>query len=71
MLRDILSAWIDDIAVSMINLVRIFNSETVIIGGGVSRQEALLRQRCRYVRRCKILYETENTVLLPLFAISQ
>ena len=46
-LRDILSAWIDDIAAGITGLVHIFNPEMVIIGGGVSRQEALLMQPLR------------------------
>ncbi len=46
-LRDILCAWIDDIAAGISGLVHIFNPEMVIIGGGVSRQEALLMQPLR------------------------
>ncbi len=46
-LRIILSAWIDDIAAGISGLVHIFNPEMVIVGGGVSRQEALLMQPLR------------------------
>ena len=38
----VLSAWIDDIAAGISGLVHIFNPQMVLIGGGVSAQEALL-----------------------------
>ena len=38
----VLSAWIDDIAAGISGLVHIFNPQMVLIGGGVSVQEALL-----------------------------
>ena len=38
----VLSAWIDDIAAGISVLVHIFNPQMVLIGGGVSAQEALL-----------------------------
>ena len=41
-LRAVLSDWIDDVAAGISGLVHIFNPEMVLIGGGVSAQEALL-----------------------------
>ena len=38
----VLSAWIDDVAAGISGLVHIFNPQMVLIGGGVSEQEALL-----------------------------
>ena len=38
----VLSAWIGDIAAGISGLVHIFNPQMVLIGGGVSAQEALL-----------------------------
>ena len=38
----VISAWIDDIAAGISGLVHIFNPQMVLIGGGVSAQEALL-----------------------------
>ena len=38
----VLDAWIDDIAAGITGLVHIFNPQIVLIGGGVSAQEALL-----------------------------
>ena len=38
----VLSAWIDDVAEGISGLVHIFNPQMVLIGGGVSAQEALL-----------------------------
>lgn len=46
-LREILSAWIDDIAAGITGLVHIFNPEMVIVGGGVSSQEELLMKPLR------------------------
>ena len=44
---EILDAWTDDIAAGITGLVHIFNPEIVIIGGGVSGQEALLIEPLR------------------------
>ena len=41
-MRAVLSAWIDDIAAGISGLVHIFNPQMVLIGGGVSSQDALL-----------------------------
>lgn len=41
-MRAVLDAWINDIAAGISGLVHIFNPEMVLIGGGVSAQEALL-----------------------------
>ena len=38
----VLDAWIEDIAAGLSGLVHIFNPQMVLIGGGVSSQEALL-----------------------------
>jgi len=46
MLR-VLNRWIDDIAAGISGLVHIFNPQMVLIGGGVSSQEALLMQPLR------------------------
>ena len=43
MLR-VLDHWMDDIAAGLSGLVHIFNPEMIVIGGGVSAQEALLMQ---------------------------
>ena len=49
-----LDAWIRDIAEGLTGLVHLFNPETVLIGGGVSRQEELLIRPLReqVVRGC-------------------
>ena len=41
-LKSALDAWLDDVAAGITGLVHIFNPELVLIGGGVSAQEALL-----------------------------
>ena len=41
-IRAALNGWIDDIAAGISGLVRIFNPQMVLIGGGVSAQEELL-----------------------------
>ncbi|MGN0774335.1 MAG: ROK family protein [Candidatus Ventricola sp.] len=43
----VLSAWIDDVAAGIAGLVHIFNPQMVLIGGGVSAQEALLIEPLR------------------------
>lgn len=43
-IKEILEDWMEDIAVGLTGLIHIFNPETVIIGGGVSRQEELFIQ---------------------------
>ena len=40
--RAALDAWLDDVAAGVSGLVHIFNPEIVLVGGGVSAQEALL-----------------------------
>ena len=46
-MQAVLNRWIDDIAAGITGLVHIFNPEMVLIGGGVSAQEALLMQPLR------------------------
>ena len=58
-LQQILSTWLDCVAVGIIGLSHIFNPEIVLIGGGVSRQERLLIQPLR---------ERVNHGLMPRFA---
>ena len=41
-MRTVLDRWIHDIAAGIVGLVHIFNPQMVLIGGGVSAQEALL-----------------------------
>lgn len=43
----LLDRWIDDIAAGLSGLIHIFNPEMVLIGGGVSAQEALLMEPLR------------------------
>ena len=43
----ILDGWIDEIAAGITGLVHIFDPETVLIGGGVSRQQELLIEPVR------------------------
>ncbi len=43
-MRRALEHWIDDVAAGLSGLVHIFNPQMVVIGGGVSSQEALLMQ---------------------------
>ena len=40
--REVLEAWIRDIAEGLTGLVHLFNPEMILIGGGVSRQQDLL-----------------------------
>lgn len=58
-LQQILSTWLDHVAVGIIGLSHIFNPEIVLIGGGVSRQERLLIQPLR---------ERVNHGLMPRFS---
>lgn len=43
----LIDRWTDDIAAGLSSLIHIFNPETVLIGGGVSKQEKLLMQPLR------------------------
>lgn len=43
----ILQAWIQAIAIGLVGLVHLFNPQLLLIGGGVSRQEALLIEPLR------------------------
>ncbi len=46
-LRQVLDAWLSDVAAGVTGLVHIFNPELVLIGGGVSVQEQLLMEPLR------------------------
>ena len=46
-MRRITDAWLDDIAIGLISLTHIFNPEMLLLGGGVSAQEALFVEPLR------------------------
>ena len=46
-LRQVADAWLDDVAAGLIGLVHVFNPQMVVLGGGVSAQEALFIEPVR------------------------
>ena len=63
-MQAVLDSWIDEIAVGLSGMVRLFDPEKILIGGGVSREEDLLIKplRDRTLARLRPIYRSDLAI---------